>query len=175
MHHPATRRLVALLFVAFVALGARAQQGVDLSKLDPAFHAVVSTPGAFKAGTPAFGAALRPALRADGTVVYPAVVRTGDVARLRAEGIELNAVFGDVATVRASAEELARMTALAGVRYVEAERLFYPVDDVVTGVTGAALLQQGFINNTTYTGSGVAVCGMKAELGSPRSTVASAA
>ena len=147
-----------MLLVASATSVAWAQQRAELSKLDPDFHALVTggagktAPGAGTAG------AVSGAVRADGEVVYPAIVRTHDASGLRVAGVEVNATFPDVATVRATADGLALLTQLDAVRYVEAPELLYPTNDVTTAVTGASLLHRGFVNNTSYTGIGVVVC-----------------
>lgn len=58
-------------------------------------------------------------LRPDGTRAYAVVVRCAVPEDLRAAGIAVRSVWGDVVTVSVSREELRRIVALPSVRWVE--------------------------------------------------------
>jgi hypothetical protein len=58
-------------------------------------------------------------IRPDGTREYGAIVRTTDVEQLRAAGIRVQSVLGDVVTVRVTVDELRNVARLSAVRAVQ--------------------------------------------------------
>ncbi len=85
-------------------------------------------------------------------------IGTLDPESIRSAGFEVNAVFDDFVTSRVKISDLTKLTAIKQVNYVSIGETLYPHNDVAVASTGASLIHAGYINGTTYTGSGVIVC-----------------
>jgi hypothetical protein len=64
--------------------------------------------------------------RSDGTKQYAVIIRSGNPDELRASGIPVDAVVGDVITARVSKEELRKLVSLPSVRAVTNSGRDYP-------------------------------------------------
>jgi len=89
---------------------------------------------------------------------YGAAIYTSDVQALREAGITVNSVYPDFATARVTSSDLLTLARMSDVRYVSSGSRMHPTNDVTAGATGANALQNGAINNTSYTGQGALVC-----------------
>ena len=88
---------------------------------------------------------------------YHAVVYTSDPAGVRATGAVVNSVYPGFVTAQVTVNEIVRMAALDGVRYIDEGSKNYPLNDVSIPETGASLVQGGLLNNTKYRGAGAIV------------------
>ena len=105
----------SLLLLAFLMLscgGPMALTEAERAKLDPGLQSLLAE------GT---GPETRydVTVRSDGTREYGVIVRTTDAEQLRAAGIRVQSVFGDVVTVRVSVDELRNVARLPAVRAVQ--------------------------------------------------------
>jgi len=85
---------------------------VDHAKLDPMLQELVS-------GRDIAERRYDISLRPDGTKEYAVIVRTSAPEDVRALGISIGSVFGEIVTVRVSAAELKRLAALKSVRSIQ--------------------------------------------------------
>lgn len=146
---PAVRRiiLILLLFLAavvFASLPAWAQ-----SRLDFPLRALVNAPQA--------GLSVHrhdPASDAVGVILE----YTGDPANLRSHGAKTRTRLGSIFTADIPVNKLNALSALPGMKYIQAARRFDPMLDVSVPETGASSLRQGTPPAWTgYTGKGVIV------------------
>lgn len=56
----------------------------------------------------------------DGTVLYSIIIRSGSPDEIRALGVMVGSVMGDVVTARVSKDELRKLAGLKSVRFIEA-------------------------------------------------------
>lgn len=154
--------VISLLTVFFFNFQSVAQQQFlaqdDLKRLDPRLHGVVMpyVEGLRKAKVPIVVNSV--AIKRDGTKVYSGVVYTKDVSALVKANIHINSVYPDFVTARFTPKELAILTDIESVIYIDAGELYYPVNDVAAGAVGSELVKGGYVNSTAYKGSGVIVC-----------------
>lgn len=91
----------------------------------------------------------------NGEDVYGAIIYTTQPDALRASGIIPNSTLPGFVTSRITADDLVRLSNLNEVKYIHADELKYPLNDIAKGLIGADLLHSGYINNTPYKGTGV--------------------
>jgi len=154
--------VISLLTVFLFSLQAAGQQQFltqgDLKRLDPRLHGVVVPymEGLRKAEVPIMVKAV--GQKKDGTRVYSGVVYTKDISALLKANVHVNSVYPDFVTARFTPGELAVLTDIESVIYIDAGELYYPVNDVAAGAVGSELVKGGYVNSTAYKGSGVIVC-----------------
>lgn len=142
--------LCTIILFAVVASG-QAMQSTLIQKLHPDFQALL-------AGRNTAQSALQEAgLSKAGEPVYEASITTTNADAVRAMGIQLNSVFGPVATARVTKGELRNLAASNDVRYVDIPSVNYPSLEVSMADIGANVLHAGLLNNTPYKGKGVIV------------------
>ncbi len=158
------RVIILLFFCTIFLLGFQStnQQNFltqdDLSRLDPRLHGVVVPymSGIRKAVVPTGVKSV--AQKMDGTKIYSGVVYTEDAADLLDANVKVNSIYPHFVTARFTPAELAVLTTIESVKYIDAGELYYPTNDVAAGAVGRDLVKGGYVNNTEYKGSGVIVC-----------------
>lgn len=103
------------LLLAFLVLscgGPMALTEAERAKLDPGLQSLLTEGTGTEAG---YDVTVRP----DGTREYGVIVRTTDAEQLRAAGVRVQSVSGDVVTVRVSVDELRTVARLPSVRAVQ--------------------------------------------------------
>jgi hypothetical protein len=104
--------LMLLAFVVVSCGGPQALTEAERAKLDPGLQTLLAE------GTgpeSRYDVTTRP----DGKVEYGVIVRTADAEQLRAAGIRVQSVLGDVVTVRVTVDELRTVARLPAVRAVQ--------------------------------------------------------
>lgn len=106
-----------IMFMCFAATVALSCSGPGLSveeraKLDPVLQELVS-------GQTVSEQRYDVTVRPDGTKEYGVIVRTDAPDEVRALGVAVGSVFGDVVTVRVTPDELKRIAALKTVKSVQ--------------------------------------------------------
>jgi len=102
------------IFLALLVLscgGPMALTDAERAKLDPGLQALLTEGTGTDSG---YDVTIRP----DGTREYGVIVRTTDAEQLRAAGIRVQSVLGDVVTVRVTVDELRTVARLPSVRAV---------------------------------------------------------
>lgn len=94
----------------------------------------------------------------DGAVRYSAIVRTENASALEGSGVRVNSRYDGFATVRTEVAELAQIASGPAVSYVARGSVNYATNNEGVVRTGAALLHDGYIENTEYKGEGAIVC-----------------
>lgn len=89
--------------------------------------------------------------------MYSAIVYTDNPAALKAKGILVQSSYSKFATVLATVEDLQKLTAMGEVKSIMAPEFDELNNDISRIQAGAHLLQEGVLNNTSYTGEGVLV------------------
>jgi len=114
------RRILPLLsLLLFSCAGANRLSDLERSKLDPAVQRLLTQERMVETD---YDMTIRP----DGSKEYGLIVRTKNVDELRKAGIRVSSVFGEVAAVRATLEELTRLVDLPSVRSVQNSSKNYP-------------------------------------------------
>ncbi len=152
---------VALLLFPVASVMGQALTDAERSRLDARFQSVVAeeypdSELTASGGTP--DPIENEGLAKSGEARYGAAIYTSDVQALRAAGISINSVQSRFVTARVSASELLKLAQLSDVQWVDSGVQLRPTNDIVAGATGAETLREGFLNNTSYTGSGAMVC-----------------
>ena len=91
----------------------------EKSKLDPALQKLVET-GEGRANQ--YDVNLMP----DGTRIYGVIIRTNNMQELRKAGIQVNSVFGDIATARLTIKELVKVAKIPSVQSIQNSSKNYP-------------------------------------------------
>ena len=130
----------------------------ERNKLDPRFHAIIAD----RIQT-LQKAAMAPRVKAltvneNDEEIYGAIIYTTDPDALRAEGIQVNSVLPNFITTRVTSSDLVYLVKMNGVKYIDAGKILYPLNDVATAWIGADLLHAGYVNNTPFMGKDVIVC-----------------
>ena len=86
------------------------------------------------------------------------VIKTDNPDDLTAAGIKINSRYKDFVTARITLDELITATNIQSVRYIQAGEDLKITNDIAGGMTGAKLLNSGYVNNTNYTGKDVLLC-----------------
>ena len=112
-----TETMRKIMFMCFAATVALSCSGPGLSveeraKLDPVLQELVS-------GQTVSEQRYDVTVRPDGTKEYGVIVRTDAPDDVRALGVAVGSVFGDVVTVRVTPDELRRIAALKTVKSVQ--------------------------------------------------------
>jgi len=105
----------SLMLLAFLMLscgGPMALTEAERAKLDPGLQSLLAEGTGTESGYDV-------TVRSDGTREYGVIVRTTDAEQLRAAGIRVQSVFGDVVTVRVTVDELRNVARLPAVRAVQ--------------------------------------------------------
>lgn len=153
--------LLAGLVLPVSSVMGQALTDAERSRLDASFQSVVAEEYP-ETGLAAAGMAPEPleneALAKSGETRYGAAIYTSNVQAVRQAGISVNSVESDFVTARVSASDLLTLAQLDDVQWVDAGMQLETTNDVASGATGAEALKGGFLNNTSYSGSGAMVC-----------------
>lgn len=111
--------LLALAVLAAPACTPSRLTAAEEAKLDPALQALLH-----QAGLP--DARYTTMQRADGTMAFSVILRVDDAEAVRAAGLPLRSVVGDVATAFLTREEIRRAARLAAVRHISNDTKLIP-------------------------------------------------
>ncbi|WP_343644147.1 S8/S53 family peptidase [Chryseobacterium sp.] len=89
--------------------------------------------------------------------MYSCIIYTKTPEKLKAEGILLQSQLSNFATALVSIDDIERLLQLPYVISIEGPAFSKNTNDVSRAQSGASLLQDGVLNNTSYTGSGVLI------------------
>ncbi|PEN11469.1 hypothetical protein CRI94_15670 [Longibacter salinarum] len=161
--HRSLRFLFVLLLLLFLPDAVHAQDAPPDSRVDAAFQRLLqvdASPSAKRGAEAGLPLLLqKTAIRGgDGTVRYPAIIRTNDVAALRAAGITVNSAVGPIVTARLTADEVRTAVGISSVRHIGASGISKTHNDEAAREVGARILNSGAVNNTNYSGQGVLTC-----------------
>jgi hypothetical protein len=107
------RTAAAVLLVLLVSCrGSRELSSVELSKLTPGLQALLTEE---RVPDELYDTSIAP----DGTKEYGVIVRSGNADELRAAGIKVQSVIGDIITARVSKEQLRTLVALPSVKSID--------------------------------------------------------
>lgn len=104
--------LMLLVSLSLSCGGPMALTDAERAKLDPGLQALLVEGTGSESR---YDVTIRP----DGTREYGVIVRTTDAEKLRAAGIHVQSVLGDVVTVRVTVDELCNVARLPSVRAVQ--------------------------------------------------------
>lgn len=148
------RRWVAAAVWLALSLDGRAYAGA----VDPALLPILSGQAPIESfGSTAFGV-LPGAPPVSGPLLSVTLRFTGRLADLRAAGLRIGSVMGEIVTAEVSAAELSALTLIPGVISIEAARAVAPLLDVSVTDVGADLIRSRRTDGWNgYTGRGVLV------------------
>ena len=109
---PAYACSMLLAFLLVACGGPMALTEAERAKLDPGLQSLLAEGTGSEAHYDL-------SIRTDGTREYGVIVRTTDAEKLRAAGIHVQSVLGDVVTVRVTVDELRDVARLPSVRAVQ--------------------------------------------------------
>ncbi len=89
---------------------------------------------------------------------FRVTIRTTNPDELRKSGVKVNSVFSEFVTATINHSQIETISSLDYVTSISIGETYYPKNDVARGLTGVDLVHSGYINATSYTGSGVIVC-----------------
>ncbi|MEO6667707.1 MAG: S8 family serine peptidase, partial [Nitrospiria bacterium] len=150
---PGRRRVAAALWLA-LSLDGRAYAGA----VDPALLPILSGQAPIESfGSPALG--ILPGSPSVSDPLLSVTLRfTGRISDLRARGLRIGSVMGEIVTAEVSAAELSALTLMPGVISIEAARAVAPLLDVSVKAVGADLIRSRRTDGWNgYTGRGVLV------------------
>jgi len=90
-------------------------------------------------------------------VLYPVTIRSTDIEVVKAAGIKTNSDYPGFSTARVTREQLLQLSELGAVTSVFQGDVLYPLNDLATSLSGADLVQDGYLNSTAYDGTGVII------------------
>ncbi len=90
-------------------------------------------------------------------VLYPVTIRSTDIEAVKAAGIKTNSDYPGFSTARVTAEQLEVLSELDAVSSVFQGDILYPLNDLAVGLSGADLVQDGYLNSTAYDGTDVII------------------
>ena len=90
-------------------------------------------------------------------VLYPVTIRSTDIEAVKAAGIKTNSDYPGFSTARVTREQLLQLSELGAVTSVFQGDVLYPLNDLAVSLSGADLVQDGYINSTAYDGTGVII------------------
>ncbi len=96
--------------------------------------------------------------RKDGSIAYGVIIRTDDPDALINAGVPVNSVITGYVTAHLSPQQMISTLELSQVIKISLGSVCYPKNDLAVGSIGADLLNNSYLNNTEYKGSGVLVC-----------------
>lgn len=111
--------LLALILFAPSCSGTKSLTASEKAKLDPQLLVLLQDENIVESDYSI-------SLRQDGTKQYAVIIRGTNPEELRAAGIALQAVMGDVITARVTKEELRKVVALPSVRAVQNSSKDFP-------------------------------------------------
>lgn len=142
-----------LLIFLLMAQAVFAAERPAYNKLHPNFVQLLDSE---KENIDQAGTSFRKAAAREG--LHKAIVYTDNKGDLERAGVQLHSRFDHFVTVDATAAQLARLTELSSVSYVDAGNIQYPMNDLAAALSGADLAHAGYVNQTVYTGEDVLIC-----------------
>ncbi len=97
------------------------------------------------------------ATNANGEKIYEAIIQITDETEILNSGVNVNSVIPGYATARITLNEIVSLSKQNYVVSIYPPEILYPTNDVSNAVVGADLVKNGYINGTSYDGSGVIV------------------
>ncbi len=93
----------------------------------------------------------------DKSVGYHSVIRTDFPQKIRGEGIDIHSVITGFVTAHLTTGEMLALSDLEEVIYISPGEVNYPNNNVASGLTGADLVRNGYVNFTGYDGADVII------------------
>ena len=93
----------------------------------------------------------------EGEVLYPVTIRSADIEAVKTAGIKTNSDFPGFSTARVTRDQLLKLSELSTVTSVFQGDVLYPLNDLAASLSGADLIQDGYLNSTAYDGTGVII------------------
>ncbi len=140
-----------LLSLTVDTVAARSSSTQAPTRFHPLLSRVLSSGASDFRGARMFGAEGE-TMEEIGVVIY-----TVNIPALRAAGIRVQSVVENFVSARIGVSDLAALTNIPGVQWVEPASVCVPATDVSVPMSGAPLLHDGFFNNTEYRGKGAIV------------------
>lgn len=148
---------ITLAILSFATTSLRAQH-INWLKIDPDLHRVIPSEETDRVLFERPTIVDSTARNLHGTQYYHCKVYADVPEHLETDyGIEVMTVLPRFVTAFISSEEIRFLSTQEDVKYIEAPKRVYLKNDHTRGRTGAALLQAGGLNATTYKGAGVIV------------------
>ena len=157
------RSFFIIAFTLFLQLELYSQNIDGESKIDPAFSYLIDKAKArislVDKVTSPYKLAPVEGVLINGKIErrYQCVVYTSNAKALHDSGIIVNSVLPTFATALVTLEQVQQMATMKDVTYIDAPEISYLNNDVAVGNSGASLLHQGKLNNTSYKGKDVIV------------------
>ena len=124
------------------------------AKLHPEFLSLLESHRSDKSAVREETTRLSKTIRADGIVVYDAIVYTTDPSSVRAGGVWVNSSYPGFVTAALRVDQLEELAVSDAVLYLSPGTIVQVANDISVPATGANLLHEGFLNNTPYKGAG---------------------
>ncbi len=140
-----------------------AQNGKPEEKIDPAFRHLIEQSkleASKKSITSLFKIEPTKGFAYKGAPVeerFECIIYTSNARALRDKGIVINSVLPNFSTAWVTLSQVTELASLSTVKFIEAPLQDKLHNDVSVGNTGASLLHQGKLNNTSYKGKNVIV------------------
>ncbi len=90
--------------------------------------------------------------------LYEVIITSDNSDKLKSAGLNINSTIPGFATARLTAAEIYKAAELDIVKYINLPEILSINNDIATSISGANLLQSGYVNSTNYTGQGVLLC-----------------
>ncbi|MCZ7603842.1 MAG: S8 family peptidase [Melioribacteraceae bacterium] len=163
MYKSITAFLLFLLFSASLFAQSLNIDYNDYNKIDPRMHFVIEEFLDHKAKESKNYLTAQKidelfSLNEQGQKVFGLVIRSNQPSQLKRNGIPVNSVYENFVTARLTAAQIISAVKMDEVEYITLGEIYYPTNDVATGLIGADLVHDGYINSTSYEGDGVIVC-----------------
>ncbi|NQV41009.1 MAG: S8 family serine peptidase [Candidatus Marinimicrobia bacterium] len=156
MNNPIYKSLLVLLIPGI--LFSKSIEGTSMAKLSPELQNVIgkrSSKDIQLVDTPLSRA--RTVKGPSEEVLYPVTIRSTDIEAVKAAGIQTNSDYPGFSTARLTREQLLQLSEIDAVTSVFQGDILYPLNDLAVGLSGADLVQDGYLGGTAYEGTGVIV------------------
>jgi len=157
--------LIFSLFIFYSQLQGDHDQSkpISLNKIDLQFLDIIDEKVSYKIPlinqTKSLTSRIEPLfLDRDGSERYGVIIYTDQPHQIQDAGIQINSILPHFITAHITPQSLINLVHSEAVHYIDMAEILYPMNDISLGWTGADLLHSGFVNNTSYRGSGVLVC-----------------
>jgi subtilisin family serine protease len=94
---------------------------------------------------------------AQGLERFGVIIKTRSAQALEAAGIDYNSVYDDFVTAKVTLAELARLSLIPEVDYIDRPTISYPATNVSLPANGTKLLHDGILHGIPYKGEGALV------------------
>ncbi len=148
---------ITAILLQIILLGLAPQTDVDLSKIHPRFHSLVSGEHKLSVMTKSGKISEHSYIDAEGKERFGIIVKTDNIQSFQETNINYNSVFESFVTAKVTIEELKLLSTLPDIEYIDAPSINYPKTNVSLPENGTSLVHNGAVNNTAYKGKGAIV------------------